>query len=205
MDLNRLEIELKKRLTFPYKWGSKQADAKDKATNFIYETYSFETLLSRSKHLNESFRNYALNRWYNFWSAMAAENIFVSHPNIQAKKNHRDKLVDFTISTIPFDHKTSVFPKGFDKSYTYAKKNEKELIQWLYDNQSQEGRKHLKNRLFIVLYDGEKNEHWKMKSEIMLLKSSIDKYVENFSERRLHKFDFGDGEVLSDIIWLIKG
>lgn len=205
MDLNRLEIELKKRLTFPYKWGSRQTDAKDKATNFIYETYSFETLLSRSKHLNESFRNYALNRWYNFWSAMAAENIFVSHPNIQANKNHRDKLVDFTISTIPFDHKTSVFPKGFDKSYTYARKNEKELIQWLYDNQSQEGRKHLKNRLFIVLYDGEKNEHWKMKSEIMLLKSSIDKYVENFSERRLHKFDFGDGEVLSDIIWLIKG
>ncbi len=205
MDLQRLENELKKRLPIPYKWGSKQTDAKDKATNFIYETYSFKTLLERSKHLDESMRNYALNRWYNFWSAMAVENIFVSHPNIHANKNHRDKLVDFTINTIPFDHKTSIFPKGFGKSFSYAKENKKELIQWLYDNQSQEGRKHLKNRLFIVLYDGTKNEHWKMKSEITLLKSIIDNYVKKFSESKLIRLDFGDGKVLSDIIWVYKG
>lgn len=205
MDLARLENELKKRLSFPYKWGSRQTDAKDKATNFIYVTYSFETLLARSKHLDESLRNYALNRWYNFWSAMAIENIFASHSNIQANKNRRDKLVDFKINGIPFDHKTSVFPKGFNKSFSYARKNEKELIQWLYSNQSQEGRKHLKNRLFVVLYDGENNQHWKMKSEIMLLKYAIDNYVENFSESKLIHLDFGDGKILSDIIWMQKG
>ena len=94
MDLTRLEIELKKRLDFPYKWGSKQTDAKDKSTNFIYETYSFETLLKRTNNLDNSLKDYALNRWYNFWSAMAVENIFVSHTNIQANKNHRDKLVE---------------------------------------------------------------------------------------------------------------
>jgi hypothetical protein len=204
MDLLRLEIELKKRLAMPYKWGSKQTDAKDKATNFIYSTYSLETLRKRSIDFDKSMKNYALNRWYNFWSAMAVENIFVSHPNIQANKNHRDKLVDFTINTIPFDHKTSVFPKGFNKPFSYARENEKELIQWLYTNQSQEGRKHLKNRLFIVLFDGAKNEHWKMKSEIRLLKSAIDNYVADFSESKLYTFNFGEGKVLSDIIWVSK-
>lgn len=204
MDRIRLEIELKKRLTYPYQWGTKQTDQKDQETNFIYQTYSFDTLIKRISNLDSSLKNYALNRWYNFWSAMAVENIFVSHPSIQANKNHRDKLVDFTINTIPFDHKTSVFPKGFGKSFSYAKENKRELIQWLYSNQSQEGRKHLKNRLFIVLFDEENNQHWKLKSEIQLLKSAIDKYVEHFSKIRLLSFDFGEGEVLSDIIWVLK-
>ena len=48
-------------------------------------------------------------------------------------------------------------------------------------------------------------QHWKMKSEIMQLKLSIDTYVNNFSSENLCKLDFGAGEVLSDIIWLTKG
>ena len=55
----------------------------------------------------------------------------------------------------------------------YAKNNPAELIQWLYSNQSQEGRKHLKNRLFLVLVDKNK-EHWKLKAEISLLKKEKD-------------------------------
>jgi len=49
-----------------------------------------------------------------------------------ANKNAYDKLVDFTIDNIPFDHKTSIFPKGFYNSYEYARANEKELIEWLF-------------------------------------------------------------------------
>ncbi len=162
-------------------------------------------LLKRAEYFDQALRDYAFNRWYNFWSAMAAEDIFASHQKVLANKNSYDKLVDFKIENIPFDHKTSIFPKGFNQPYHYAKENEKELIQWLYDNQSQQGRKHLKNRLFIVLYDGNTMQHWKMKSEIMLLKSAIDKYVENFSKKKLHRFDFGEGEVFSDMIWVTKG
>jgi len=201
MDLERVERELKKRLPYPYRWGRKQSNSWDSDTNFIYRTYSFESLLRKTAPLNQELRDYALNRWYNFWSAMAVEDIFASHSNIIANKNVYDKLVDFTIDHIPFDHKTSIFPKGFNHSYEYAINNEKELIQWLYDNQSQQGRKHLKNRLFIVLYDSN-NQHWKMKSEIMKLKKSIDLYVNNFSTNHLHTFDFGEGKVYSDILWI---
>lgn len=203
MDLPRVERELKKRLPYPYRWGRKQSNSWDNSTNFIYQTYSFETLLKRTANLSAELKDYALNRWYNFWSAMAAEDIFSSHENIIANKNSYDKLVDFTINNIPFDHKTSIFPKGFNKPYEYAIENERELIQWLYNNQSQQKRKHLKNRLFIIMYD-KNNQHWKMKSEIMELKIKIDLYVESFSSKNLYEFDFGEGKVYSSILWIVK-
>ena len=205
MDLPRVEKELKNRLSYPYRWGRKQSDAWDQQTNFIYTTYSMTMLLKRSEHFDQALRDYALNRWYNFWSAMAVEDIFASHSCVEPNRNSFDKLVDFKIEKIPFDHKTSVFPRGFNRPYDYARVHEDELIEWLYDNQSQQGRKHFKNRLFIMLYDGNTMQHWKMKSEIMLLKSAIDDYVTNFSKKQLHQFDFGEGEVFSDMIWVTKG
>ena len=204
MDLARVERELKRRLDYPYKWGRKQSDSWDKQTNFIYTTYSVKSLLNKTKKFDESLKNYAFNRWYNFWSAMAVENIFLSHSNVQANKNRYDKLVDFKIANIPFDHKTTVFPKGFNKDFDYAKEHKDKLINWLYYNQSQQGRKHLKNRLFIVLYDSNNNEHWKLKSEIILLKKQIDLYVKNFNKENLSVLNFGDGNIYSDIIWVIK-
>lgn len=202
MDLDKLEIELKKRLALPYQWGQMQNDAFDKKSNFIYTTFYFDKLLQKLEFVDADLKNYALNRWYNFWSAKAVEHIFTSHPNVIANKNSRDKLIDFKINAIPFDHKTSKFPKGFKHSIDYATKNEKQLIQWFYANQSQEGRKHLKNRLFIVVYDRKNKAHWKIKAEIRLLKAAIDKYIVNFSEKNLNTFDFGYGEIYSDIIWV---
>ena len=203
MDLSRVEKELKKRLAYPYRWGRKQSNVWDNDTNFIYTTYSFEMLLKRTENFTQELKDYALNRWYNFWSAKAIEELFSSHNSVQANKNAYDKLVDFSIENIPFDHKTSVYPKGFNQPYAYAKKNQKELIQWLYDNQSQQGRKHHKNRLFIIMYDTN-NQHWKMKSEIMELKETIDNYVKQFSKDKLYTLDFGEGEIYSDIIWIEK-
>lgn len=201
MDLLRVERELKKRLIYPYRWGRKQSNDWDHNTNFIYTTYSFKKLLQKTASLSQELKDYALNRWYNYWSAMAAEDIFAQHDNVKANKNIYDKLVDFTIDDIPFDHKTSIFPNGFNKDITYAKRNEKELINWLYENQSQQGRKHLKNRLFIVLYDNNR-EHWKMKSEIMVMKEKIDRYMRLFDKGKLKYFTFDDEKILSDIIWI---
>lgn len=206
MDLNRVESELKKRLVYPYRWGRKQSNSWDTNTNFIYKTYSLESLLKKIKYFNftQELKDYTLNRWYNFWSAMAVEDLFSSHSNVVANKNRYDKLIDFHIDNIPFDHKTTIFPKGFNRSFQYAKSHQEELIQWLYENQSQEGRRHLKNRLFIVLYDSKSNQHWKMKSEILLLKVNIDNYIKNFNEKKLKKLCLYGNSILSDIIWVVK-
>lgn len=201
MDFNALENELKQRLQYPYSWGRKQSNNWDNKTNFIYNTNSFNKLLSIISNFSIEEKNYAMNRWYNFWSAVGVEKLFSLHNNVVPNTNRYDKLVDFSINGISFDHKTSVFPKGFPHSVEYAKQNPSQLIQWLYLNQSQEGRKHLKNRLFIVIND-KNGDHWKLKSEITLIKEKIDTYVKNFNSQKLITLSIQNEKILSDIIWV---
>ena len=208
--LINIEKELKKRLAYPYKWGRKQNNEFDRLTNFVYRVSSFEEVLkeieSRFKKDKEhsNISNYALNRWYNFWSAQAVEKIFCSLPNVIPALDGKDRLVDFTINGVKFDHKTSIFPKNFPCKIDEAIKKTNELILWLYKNQSQQQRKHLKNRLFIVLYSSE-GEHWKLKSEISWLKERIEKYMQGFNPHYLLKFPLEKNhETLADVIWAIK-
>ena len=203
MDFIRLEAQLKERLNFPYFWGRKQSNEWDAKTNFIYTTYTFEKLIETTSHFTSDEKNYSFNRWYNFWSAMAVEKLFSLHKKIVPNVNKYDKLVDFSINTISFDHKTSVFPKGFNNTLEYAKQNSSELITWLYLNQSQDGRKHLENRLFIILYD-KNGDHWKLKSELGMIKKQIDDYVENFDESKLVTLILENKKIISDIIWIVK-
>jgi hypothetical protein len=208
--LIQIESELKKRLSYPYKWGQKQNDFFDKQTNFIYHTFLFNELLKeiesrfKSEKDYDLYFNYAINRWYNFWSAHAVENIFCTLPNVKPALDSKDKLVDFTIQGEAFDHKTSIYPKSFPRKINEAIKKTDELIKWLYQNQSQQQRKHFKNRLFIVLYSKD-GEHWKLKSEIMWLKERIEKYMLGFNPNYLLKFEFEkDTKTLSDVIWAIR-
>ena len=217
IDLIQIEKELKKRLSYPYKWGRKQNDHFDKLTNFVYRIHSFEEVLKeienrfRDNKEHQNIANYALNRWYNFWSAQAVEKIFCSLPNVKPAIDEKDRLVDFTIlpdgrqvDSVTFDHKTSIFPKNFLFPVDEAIKRTDELIKWLYKNQSQQQRKHLKNRLFIVLYSSD-GEHWKLKAEISWLKERIEKYMEGFNPQYLLKFQFEKNqETLADVIWAIK-
>jgi hypothetical protein len=209
LSLLQIEKELKKRLTYPYKWGRKQNDYFDKLTNFVYNISEFDEVIKeingrfKKDKENQNISNYALNRWYNFWSAQAVEKIFCSLPTVKPALDNRNKLVDFTIDGITFDHKTSIFPKNFPYKIDEAMKHTNELIKWLYTHQSQQQRKHLKNRLFIVLHSSD-GEHWKLKSEISWLKERIDKYMEGFNPHYLLKFKFEkDQNALADIIWTI--
>ena len=208
--LINIEKELKKRLAYTYKWGRKQNNEFDRLTNFVYKVSSFEEVLkeieSRFKKDKEhsNISNYALNRWYNFWSAQAVEKIFCSLPNVTPALDGKDRLVDFTIDGVKFDHKTSIFPKNFPFKIDEAIKKTNELILWLYKNQSQQQRKHLKNRLFIVLYSSD-GEHWRLKSEIAWLKERIEKYMQGFNPHYLLKFPLEKNhEALADVIWAIK-
>ena len=210
MNLTKLEIELQKRLKYPYIWGTRQNDYYNGLTRFIYQIQDFDLLVAGIKKSflgqkdYDAFFNYALNRWYNFWSAKAVEQIFCECPGVKSALDPKDRLVDFSIDGISFDHKTSVYPKGYGFPLEEAQSNKGALIEWLYENQSQEQRHHFKNRLFIVLYD-QSGEHWKLKSNLSLLKSKIQEYIKNFDKQALLKFTFDENEVtLSDIIWIIQ-
>ena len=210
VDLLQIEKELKKRLIYPYKWGRKQNDEFDRLTNFVYKIPTFEEVLKETENRfrkdkeHQNIANYALNRWYNFWSAHAVEKIFCSLPNVKPALDEKDRLVDFAIDGVSFDHKTSIYPKNFPYPIEEAIKKTDELILWLYKNQSQQQRKHLKNRLFIVLYSSD-GEHWKLKAEISWLKERIENYLYGFNPHYLLKFPLEKNqETISDVIWAIR-
>lgn len=208
LNLHAIEEELKKRWPYPYTWGRKQSDAWDAQTNFIYKTPSFDGLLRQTELMPPPIKNYAMNRWYNFWSAQAVEAIFCSFPTVKPNLNPYHKLIDFRINGIAFDHKTTVFPRAFSPQRRhgvtpaeYAKQHPAALARWLYENQSQQGRKHLENRLFIVLLH-KSGEHWKLKAEISLLKETIGNYISSFHEKALILLPIQGKTVRTDILWV---
>ena len=216
-----LEKELKKRVAIPYEWrGKKQNNTDDKRSNFIYKTPFFAYI--KNKIQNERYKDlsdYVLNRWYNFWSAKAVESIFVQHKNISAEKDIKNKYSDFSIydeyldASFAFDHKTTVLPKCFEKKVLdFLQKNsakdlhvfDEEIINWLYENQSQEQRKHWRNRFFVVLVDSQKKEHWKIKSELVFLYEKISEYLKKFTINDCVQFVHNEKKVYSCVFWIVK-
>lgn len=205
MDILLLEKELRKRLAFPYRWHGRQSDKADRMTAFIYRTANFEQLRQKMAALSPEIQHYAYNRWLNFWSAKGVEHLFRQHGNVEAAPDPYDKKVDFTINGIPFDHKTSVFPKAFPHDLSYAQHHKQELIRWLYEQQSQEGRLHFSNRLFLILYNTVQPEHhWKLKAELSFIAEKIAAYLRTFELKNTIRLNFGQGVVFSDIVWIVK-
>jgi phage pi2 protein 07 len=205
--LHQIETELQKRLAYPYHWGKKQNNADDNSTNFIYDILYFEDVLAEldrqfaKKSDYQALFNYSLNRWYNFWSAQAIERIFEEHPTVKKSLNSTHRFVDFDIKGVPFDHKSSVFPKNYPQNIDFAIENPQHLVEWLYTHQSQERRLHFKNRIFIVFYDS-KGEHWKLKAEILQLKNLIYTFLQEFSFHKLLHLDLdGQTATLAGVIW----
>ncbi len=203
MSVDELENELKKLLTMPL-WGKKQNNEWDTLSNFIYQLPNFENLQSQLLLLNlgVEFNNYTIHRWFNTLSAIGIEKLFCENEKVIANKNKFNKQVDFSIKNIPFDHKTTVFPKGFNNTIEYAKQNPKQLITWLYKQQSKQGRYHTANRLFIILYKTN-GSHWQLRKELTLIKPIISNYISHFNELQLHQFNFEKTHTtLADIIWV---
>lgn len=212
IDLAALENELKKRTAEAFTpWGRRQGDEWDKLTSFIYYTHTWEDMKTKAhaqcpKGIDgREFFNYAANRWFNFWSAQGIERIFAQLPAVQPNKNPRDRLVDFTLHGITFDHKTSVFPRKYPAGLQFAWQHPESLIHWLYQNQSGEGRQHFGNRLFVILYDSKSAEHWKLRAELHWLRSKVAWYVRKFDPDDLTALSFEREKItLADIIWAVK-
>ncbi len=207
MDCTLIEIEeqLKRRMAeYPCaRWGRRQSDDWDRRSRFIYGTATWDDLRTQIAGLERPLADYAVQRWFNFWSARAVEMVFCAQPGVQANRDAKDRLVDFRIHGIPFDHKTSVFPARYDRPFEQARRDKRHLIRWLYDQQSTQGRYHLANRLFVVLYarDG---EHWRLRAEVGALAQLVAGYVAEFSPAHLIRLSFDDHQVLSDVLWLVN-
>jgi hypothetical protein len=207
--LHQIETELKKRWLYPYHWHKKQDNQADKLTNFMFDFLYFEDFLTEIdnqlayRYDYAKLKDYAMNRWYNYWSAIAIERILVSFQGIEAHPNEKHKTIDFYLEGIPFDHKSTVFPQQYPESLSFAQENPTHLMHWLYNAQSEEQRWHLANRLFLVFHDSQ-GYHWKLKAEISFIKEALTQYIQNFRFSQLKQIAILDTLIWTDIIWITR-
>lgn len=203
--VGQIEKQLQLRLSGypPVAWGRKQTDDWDRQTRFIYHISGWAELAHEIQPLNTPLADYAVHRWFNFWSAHAVERMFCHLPGVQANVDPYDRLVDFSIRGIKFDHKTSVFPKRYKQTAQYAWQNRADLVGWLYRHQSRQQRFHTANRLFIILY-ARSGDHWKLRADLRGLYGVIQKYVADFEPSKLVNLEFEQTTAQSDVIWRVK-
>jgi methylase of polypeptide subunit release factors len=185
-------------------WGRVQGDEWDRASRFIYSIANLNALRRETKRVAaelglpvNDFGRYVIRRWYNFHTHQAALDIVLAHPRTRPELDPFHHTVDFylgeaDLQSVGFDLKLTTLPKGFGHDIAYAQVHPDELAQWLYANQSTQGRFHAANRLFVVLHDAIEPEHtWELRRDFERLERAIGGFLD---EPRLIQVAFEDQE-----------
>lgn len=201
-----LEEELKKALSHISPDWKMQTNFGDYRSNFIYYVDNVEEVIRSAKRRGIS-AEYALHRWYNFHTSIYCEQLFCELGAVK-EKDTKNREVDIYINNEPFDVKVSVYPKALD-NHPYdltTRIGKNEMIKWLYQHQSQQQRKHLKNRLFIVC-DGETQyDNLCLKSDFEQIRNKIKAYMDDVNVNGFNELIIIDNgkeyKVKSDIIYI---
>lgn len=181
------------------KW-EKQNDENDNATNFIYWCKNIIQVLDLAMS-NEIDTIYAVHRWYNFVTSKMAEELFEQF-GAKPENNPKHHEIDFYLKDIGFDLKVTVLPQNSPLNNIKTRKEKNEMIKWLYNNQSQEGRKHLSNKIFILCDAEDKKTAMLLKSNIDKLTEGIDKFINYYSDKPFNQIEIQGNLVYSDIIYI---
>lgn len=184
----------------------RQNNVSDKRSNFIYYTETVDECLAKAREMGID-ENYVLHRWYNYHTSIYCEHLFVKHgAEKEENKFHHD--IDIYINGIPYDVKLTVYPAKLERDNILldlnSREGKNELIQWMYSNQSQEGRKHLMNRLFIVCSGKDTKEKLAKKSDFDTIEQKIENYFvflkSNEPNKLIIKDNGSESSVYSEII-----
>lgn len=201
-----LEEDLHKTLTLISSKWKMQNNRKDQQTGFIYRTQSLEECLRQIEKTGVD-KNYALHRWYNFKTSVQCEYIFCEYGAIH-ETNVYNHDVDIYINHVPFDVKLTVYPAKLNsRPYDLSTREGKDaMIRWYYASQSQQSRKQLLNRLYVVCDGADGEEKLAMKSNFSLMREQISAFMEQVKEDGLHEITITDQgktyRLKSDIIYL---
>lgn len=174
----KLEIDLQEcqKLLDP-NWQT-QSNSLDKQTNFIYNMQSLQECLDEILKRGVD-QDYVLHRWYNFKTSQYCEEIFCDYGAIHHEDN-RDHEIDIYIDGRPYDVKLTVYPQALnDRPYDLTTRSGKnKMIEWFYANQSQESRKQLLNRIYVVCDSDDARVRLAMKSDFDILRRKIRAFME---------------------------
>ena len=202
-----LQKELVNSLSLMDSHWEKQNDNKDNDTGFIYTAKTIDEVRAKCNETGVDI-NYALHRWFNTQTSLTCEELFIKYGAVD-EENTKDKLTDFYINGEQFDLKLTAYPTelkdaGIDP-HTRAGKNR--LIEWLYENQSSEGREGYGNRIFIVCNAHTTKEKYYLKTRFDVIEKKIKaymSYIKNhpFNTVNLIKNDVLYSNIKSDVIYI---
>lgn len=183
-----------------------QNDFFDRSTNFIYRMNSLQDCLQEIERTQVD-RDYALHRWYNYMTSVYCEYIFCDYGAVHEKDKYNHD-VDIYIDGVPFDVKLTVYPAKLSlRPYDLTTREGKnDMIRWYYANQSQQNRKQMLNRLYVVCDAPTSRENMVMKSNFNLMRQRISAFMEYVKVNGMNEIcitDAGkDYKLKSDIVLL---
>ena len=187
------------------KWQM-QNDQLDKETKFIYSCNSLQECLNQI-NLRKANKDYALHRWYNYMTSVYCEQIFCDYGAIHDEDIYNHD-VDIYINGKPYDVKLTVYPKKLN-NHPYNLKSragKNEMIKWYYANQSQEARKQMLNRIYVVCDGASQIECLRLKSDFKILRTKIKAFMDNAIANDVNEIQITDNGITyslkSDIVYI---
>ncbi len=202
-----LENDLKECLKLIDANWEMQNNQSDESTNFIYKCDTLEECLNQISE-NKVDKDYALHRWYNYKTSTSCEYFFCDYGAVHEEDIYKHDI-DIYINDIPFDVKLTIYPaKLSDRPYNLKTRTGKnKMIEWFYANQSQQARKQMLNRLYVVCDGGNQEESLKMKSDFSTIRKRVKAFMEYSLKKGINRIQIKDGDcgynLFSDVIYII--
>lgn len=202
----QLEKDLKKCLSLISADWKMQNNYMDRRSNFIYRCNTLEECL-RQIQITGVDKEYALHRWYNYMTSIACEYLFCEFGAVHEEDVYNHD-VDIYINGVPFDVKLTIYPaKLSHRPYDLKTRSGKnEMIKWYYANQSQQARKQMLNRLYVVCDSKDAYECLIMKSDFTTLRQKISAFMSYSIKNGVNKINIIDDGITyslqSDIIYI---
>lgn len=185
---------------------------------FLFKVFNYDELILKikerikSKNLPEVFKQYTINRWYNFACSIIIQSYLENHPRVRVEKNKKSLTKDIFIDNKPFDFKiTYAFKNISEKMFVKSLDDPTDLIIKYYKGGGKQ-RMHIEPKLFMVFADQQDHtiHQWEMKREFEIIKKFLNHYLDNtVHSEYLCKKEFSIGDSIhsikmADLFYIIK-
>jgi|ETNmetMinimDraft_33_1059910.scaffolds.fasta_scaffold47890_1 hypothetical protein len=202
-----------------YVWDRVQSDyLLNNHGAFLFRTYVYEELINKidqkieEKKLPEVFKQYTINRWYNFACSLVIQSLLENHDRVKAEENRKSLTKDIFIDEKPFDFKISYVFKGSSEKMFLRNLNDPTDFIIKYYKGGGKQRMHSEPKLFMIFADkyNHKEHQWEMKRDFDTIKKFITLYLDgtkNTEYLKEKEFSVGDNNhiiKMADLFYIIK-
>ena len=202
-----------------YVWDRVQSDyILNNRGYFLFKVFNYDELIQKidekikEKKLPEVFKQYTINRWYNFACSIVIQSYLENHQRVRSEENRRSFTRDIFIDNKPFDFKITYPFKGMsEKMFIKNLDDPTQLIIKYYKGGGKQ-RMHSEPKLFMIFadHDDHSTHQWQMKREFEVIEKFLKLYLDNTNKTEfLVNKDFSIGESnfkikMADLFYILK-